>query len=626
MPKFKTRRRAATRRVHRMPFGTAMQPAGGVEFRLWAPDAKSVELCLERGGSDPAMLPMHAGTDGWYHLADVAAVHGDLYRFRIDATHFVTDPASRFQPHDVHGRSCLIDPQRFPWQDGHWLGRPWEEAVLYELHIGTFTAMGTYTAATARLDHLARLGITAVELMPVGDFPGRCNWGYDGVLPFAPDSCYGEPDALKAFVQAAHEAGIMVIVDVVYNHFGPDGNYLHLYAGDFFTGRHDTPWGDAINYSGENCENVRRFFIHNAMYWLEEFNVDGLRLDAVHAIFDDSKPDILVQLAQTVRTHTKCGRHVHLLLENDNNSAHYLKRHADGDPSLYTAQWNDDWHHAMHVLLTGETYAYYQDYANHPQMHLARCLAEGFAYQGEASPFRSGRRRGCLSVDLPCTAFITFLQNHDQIGNRAHGERLIRLTSRPALRAAATIHILSPAIPALFMGEEFGCTQPFLFFADFDGELRTAVSEGRRREFELAAEPTGMPDSAVPDPHDARTFTRSVIDWSVTNELPHCEWLTFYQSLLSLRHRVIVPRLPGTRAERVEPLPDDHPLIAHWRMGDGMRLTLVANLGDLPQQLEYELPLDGTATLFSQPEQIDGPHIGRVLPPWFAGWYLGEDT
>lgn len=605
-----------------MPFGAEIRPQGGVAFRLWAPDARKVDLCLERGGA-AELSPMCADQHGWFRVVHEDAGPGAMYRFRIDGEHLVSDPASRFQPQDVHGPSCVVDPERFEWRDTHWLGRPWEETVLYELHVGAFTERGTYASAATRLGYLAELGITAVELMPVADFPGRRNWGYDGVLPFAPDSCYGGPDELKAFVAAAHQLGIMVIMDVVYNHFGPDGNDLQRYARDFFTDRYATPWGDAINYDGPNSTTVREFFIHNALYWLEEFNVDGLRLDAVHAIFDESEPDILVELAQTVRSRVPPDRHVHLLLENEDNTARYLHRDADGRPSSYTAQWNDDWHHAAHVLLTGETHGYYRDYADRPCGHLLRCLTEGFCYQGEPSRHREGGRRGTPSAALPGSAFIAFLQNHDQVGNRALGERLTRLTSLEGLRAAAAIQVLSPAIPALFMGEEFGCEQPFLFFTDFGGELATAVAEGRRREFGAfdVARRTGL--SGPPDPNDRQTFRRSVIDWEKADQPRHQQWLAFYRSLLELRHRMIVPRLAGTRAEPGAMLIGECGLAVCWRMGDGSRLLLVANPGAAPLQLDRRLSTHDSAALYCQPGSPEAFDRGDVLPPWFVGWYLG---
>ncbi len=336
----------------------------------------------------------------WLHLAMTGLSSGlqkpgpgSCYRFRIDGGLRVSDPASRYNPADVHGPSQVIDPCEFDWEDEGWRGRPWSEAVIYELHVGTFTLAGTFAGVKDRLDYLVDLGVTAIELMPVADFPGARNWGYDGVLPFAPESSYGHPEELKDLVQTAHQKGLMVFLDVVYNHFGPEGNYLHIYTPQFFSKRHSTPWGAAINFDGPGSRVVRDFFIHNALYWLTEYHFDGLRLDAVHAILDGSDPDILLELAEAVHRGPGKERHLHLVLENDQNAAHYFDRG-------YRAQWNDDIHHALHVLLTGETDGYYQDYADRPVGYIGRCLTEGFAYQGEPSSYRGGVPRGELSRDL----------------------------------------------------------------------------------------------------------------------------------------------------------------------------------------------------------------------------------
>src|SRR5215472_4525736 len=327
-------------RKHSMPFGAEVLADGSVRFRLWAPSANSVDLCLEDGarGSYP-LLPLD---NGWFERISSEAHAGSLYRFQIDHKTEVPDPASRFQPEDVHGPSAVVDPTAVSWNDDNWRGRPWEQAVIYELHVGAFTPEGTFQGVEQKLDYLRDLGVTAVELMPLADFPGRRNWGYDGVLPFAPDSSYGRPDDLKQLIQAAHSRGLMVFLDVVYNHFGPEGNYLHLYAPQFFTDRHHTPWGAAINFDGRDSRPVRDFFIHNALYWLEEYHFDGLRLDAVHAIIDDSEPDILTELAQTVRERFGTDRFVHLVVENVDNNVRYLSRDPGGAVQLYDAQWNDD--------------------------------------------------------------------------------------------------------------------------------------------------------------------------------------------------------------------------------------------------------------------------------------------
>jgi len=567
---------------HPMPFGTHCLTEGGVRFRLWAPTARNIELVLQQDDKEHRVA-MPAGSDGWRQVDLAAARAGDLYCYRLEDGLCIPDPASRFQPRDVHGPSEIIDPAGFAWQDTAWEGRPWHEAVVYELHVGTFTPAGTYRAAMDRLDYLVDLGITAVELMPLADFPGRRNWGYDGVLPYAPDASYGRPEDLKAFIQAAHARGLMVLLDVVYNHFGPEGNYLHLYAPQFFTDRHHTPWGAAINYDGADAGPVRDYFIHNALYWLEEYRFDGLRLDAVHAIFDDSPRHILEELAEAVHAGPGRDRQVHLVLENDANQARFLKRDFTDHgqrPRWYAAQWNDDIHHAYHVLLTGEGDGYYSDYADAPARHLARCLGEGFAWQGEPSPFRQGEHRGELSEQLPPLAFVNFIQNHDQIGNRAFGERLSQLTSLEKLRAATAALLLAPNPPLLFMGDEFAAATPFLFFCDFGPDLQAAVRDGRRREFaqfERFSDPAVR--EAIPDPGAVATCQQSRLDWACLELHPHAECLTYTRTLLALRKRELFHRLADSRslgAAAIGPAA----LRAACRLGDGAVLTLLINLGD----------------------------------------------
>ena len=588
-------------RRHAMPFGAEPGP-GGVRFRLWAPGCGRVDLCLADGAAE-RLLPMAAAGGGWFEL-DVPDAHaGARYRFEVDGGLRVPDPASRFNPDDVHAASEVIDPAAYAWQDREWRGRPWEEAVVYELHVGTFSPEGSFAGVAQRLDYLAGLGVTAIELMPVADFPGARNWGYDGVLPFAPDSRYGRPEDLKALVDAAHARGLMVLLDVVYNHFGPEGNYLHVYAEPFFSRRHHTLWGAAINFDGADSRTVREFFIHNALYWLTEYHFDGLRLDAVHAIADDYTPHILDELAQRVHEAT-AGRSVHLVLENDANEARFL------GPGRYAAQWNDDIHHALHVLATGEADGYYADYADAPLRHLGRCLAEGFAYQGEPSPYRDGAPRGEPSGALPPQAFVAFLQNHDQVGNRAFGERIARLAPEPAMRAAAAICLLAPAIPLLFMGEEFAATTPFPFFCDFGDDLRDAVTEGRRREFSKFArfaDPAAQ--AAIPDPNAAPTFAAAKLDWDAAR----ADWQAFYRKLLKLRREAIAPRLHGMggHAGRFE-VRAPNCLEVAWRLGDGATLRLQANLS----ADKASLAAPSGETLFALSAEPG------ALGPWAVLWTL----
>lgn len=604
-----------------MPFGAEVLPQEGVRFRLWAPGARRVDLCVSAPEGGEIILPMEEQPGGWFHLNTPTAGPGTLYRFCIDEDFRVPDPASRYQPDDVHGPSEVVEPRAFVWGDVNWKGRPWEETVLYELHVGTFTPEGTFAAACSRLKYLRDLGITAIELMPVADFPGRRNWGYDGVYPFAPDSRYGRPEDLKALIQTAHEMNLMVFLDVVYNHFGPEGNYLHLYAKCFFTDRHHTPWGAAINFDGEKSRTVRDFFIHNAIYWLEEFHLDGLRLDSVHAIWDQSRPHILEELAEVVAQGPGGRRHVHLVLENDKNEAHYLKRKAAGMPKWYVAQWNDDIHHALHCLVTGESTGYYADYAADPARYLGRCLTEGFAYQGEPSAYRNGAPRGEPSRHLSPAAFVSFLQNHDQAGNRAFGERITHLASERAIRAAAALVLLAPSPPLLFMGEEFGSRQPFYFFCDFGPDLAPQVTEGRRKEFaKFPAFRNSEVRQRIPDPNNPETFQSAILDWVCLEHPEHRQWLEFYHGLLALRAREIVPRLQATSGAKGNfRLISPRALSVHWVLGDGSELMLLANLGD-SDVADVEKP-EG-ALLFESEDRVVRELGGGHMPAWSVALFL----
>ncbi len=565
------------KRSHSMPFGAELRADGTTRFRLWAPGAKRVEIAL--GSGDAATIrAMPARPDGWYETVVGDAPAGTRYAYRIDGDLKVPDPASRSNPDDIHSPSMVVDPRAFDWRDAGWQGRPWEEAVIYELHIGTFTPEGTFTAAIGKLDYLASLGVTALEIMPVADFPGTRNWGYDGVLPYAPDSAYGTPEDLKRLVDAAHAKQLMVLLDVVYNHFGPEGNYLHAYAPQFFNPRHQTPWGAAINFDADGSRVVRDFFIHNALFWLEEYGMDGLRLDAIHAIADDSQPDIVAELCVALRAGPGRDRHVHIVLENDKNQSRYLARDAKLAPVQASAQWNDDIHHAFHILVTGERDGYYDDYAERPLWYLGRCLAEGFAYQGEVSAYRDHTARGEPSAQLPGMAFVSFVQTHDQVGNRAFGERIAQIADPRALRAAVACFLLSPAPPLIFMGEEFGAGSPFQFFCEFGPELAAAVTKGRREEFgKFARFRDPAVQATIPDPNSPATFAASKLDWSEVDRAPHVEWLALYRELLALRHRHIVPRLAGMRSGGTFALIEGGALRVDWTLGDGARLHLVAN-------------------------------------------------
>ena len=607
------------KRRHNMPFGAEYRDDRSVRFRLWAPAARKVAVCLY-GEQKSVQLSMEKHDEGWFELITARCAPGAEYYFQIDDARRVPDPASRFQPRDVHGPSEVIAAQAFRWRDTVWRGRRWEEAVTYEVHIGAFTQAGTFSAATERLDYLADLGVTALELMPVADFPGKRNWGYDGVFPYAPDSTYGRPEELKHLIQSAHECGIMVLLDVVYNHFGPEGNYLGIYAPQFVSTRHRTPWGNGMNYDGPQSRTVRDFFIHNALYWLTEYHFDGLRLDAVHAIADDSTPHILWELADTVQNSIAQDRYVHLILENDRNESRYLRRNACSQPRAYTAQWNDDIHHALHVLTTSEKDGYYSDYALSPIDQLGRCLVAGFAYQGESSQHRKGAFRGESTANLPLTAFVSFLQNHDQIGNRAFGERITKIASHQAVRAAVEVLLLAPSPPLLFMGEEFGADTPFLFFCDFEKDLAQAVTTGRRNEFtEFSAFNDPAERQKIPDPSAAATFEGSRLNWSETAQPDHQHWLRIYKHLLNIRCQHVVPHLVDGCPVRAEyQRSGDFGLTAQWRFPDNAELVLLANLG--PTTLSDVKP-PASRIIYASSGSAEALTQG-TLPPWSVVWFL----
>ncbi|KAB1073055.1 malto-oligosyltrehalose trehalohydrolase [Methylobacterium planeticum] len=594
------------RRAHTMAFGSELSGTGA-RFALWAPTARDVTLVVD--GADHA-LP-EAG-EGW-RRAEVPGVRaGARYGFRIDSDLVVPDPASRFQPDDVSGLSELVDPAAYRWGDAAWTGRPFEEAVIYELHVGTATPEGTYAGLEARLAALRDLGVTAIELLPIADFKGTRNWGYDGVLPYAPDAAYGRPEDLKRLIDRAHALGLMVFLDAVYNHFGPAGNYLHAYARTFFTERHQTPWGAGINFDGaESGHVVRQYFLQNALYWLEEYHFDGLRFDAVHAILDDSERHFLAELGETVRARLP-NRHVHLILENEANQARWLERDARGTPLQHDAQWADDLHHCWHVLLTGEDAGYYESFADKPVEHLARCLSEGFAYQGEPFKTLGDHPRGEPSAHLPPSAFVTFLQNHDQVGNRALGERLSQLADPAQLDLARAGLLLAPQIPMLWMGEEWSASTPFLFFVDFapDAALNKAVREGRRREFKSFAA-FADDTSVIPDPTEEKTFRDSKLDWSERERSPHREVLAETTRLLALRREHVVPLTKTAYRGAAATLPRPDVVDCTWRFAGGT-LRFVANLGTR----EFGIDPGAARTVWT-----NAPDPARALPAW-TGLFL----
>ncbi|MBH3437524.1 malto-oligosyltrehalose trehalohydrolase [Pseudomonas luteola] len=547
--------------------GATLLSDNRTQFCFWAPSATAVDVVLDGG----MIVPMQALDGGWFS-AEAACGVGTRYRYRIGDL-LVPDPASRAQAGDVHEASIVIDPHTYEWRHTEWSGRPWHESVIYEVHVGT---LGGFKGVADILPKLAALGVTAIELMPLSEFPGGRNWGYDGVLPYAVESSYGTPEDLKAMIDTAHEHGLMVFLDVVYNHFGPDGNYLHAYAEKFFREDIHTPWGAAIDF---RQQAVRSYFKDNALMWLMEYRFDGLRFDAVHAIGDKG---FLMEMADEIRSTVEPGRHVHLVLENEDNTASLLGGvHYDG-------QWADDWHNVIHPMITGENEGYYQDFTQDATAKLVRCLSEGFIYQGEDT--RHGKGRGEPSSHLQPTAFVIFLQNHDQIGNRALGERLTLLAPENALKAATTLLLLSPMIPLLFIGEEWGSRQPFLFFTSHNEELAKLVRDGRRNEFKDFEFFTHEENrEKIPDPNAVTTFEDSKPNFGEADQPDHALWVGLYKKLLEIRHQEIIPRLPGARPAEAKAL-GEKAVTACWTLGDGARLTLEINLSEQAVSVDAKQP------------------------------------
>jgi maltooligosyltrehalose trehalohydrolase len=568
------------RAAHAMRFGAELLEQGGVRFALWAPARPrvTVELVYSQGGCIERR-PMQRGVEGWHECVWTEAGPGTLYRFDVGQGRGVPDPASRCNPLGVHGPSEVVDPHAYEWGDGDWRGLAWHRATVYELHVGCFTPEGTLQAAAARLPYLQQLGIRAIEVMPLAAFSGHHGWGYDGVLPFAVHPAYGTPQQLKHFVDTAHQLGLMVLLDVVYNHFGPDGNYLHAWCPQFYDARRSTPWGPALRFEGEHSPTVRRFFIDNALYWVEEYRFDGLRLDAVHAMQDRSPVHLVEDIAAALHDGPGRQRHVHLLLENDANNARWLARDRDGWPRTATAQWNDDWHHAAHVLASGESEGYYRDYREAPVALLAQALAEGFVYQGQPSPHRGGQPRGEPSAELPSQAFVAFLQNHDQVGNRAFGERIDALAGAARVETLLACLLLAPQVPMLFMGEEFAASTPFLYFCDFDGALAAAVRNGRCQEFaEFAAFGAAAERERIPDPNDAASFAASRLRWEELDGAAGRRRLALVTQLLALRREQLEPHLPLQRhGGRMHC--DAFGFHVEWPLGDELLWTMRACFG-----------------------------------------------
>lgn len=555
--------------VRRLPVGAEPHPDGGVHFRIWAPDCD--EIAVEIEGLKPAALQSEA--DGYFSMWSATARAGMRYRFRLDLVEpALPDPASRFQPEGPHGPSEIVDPGTFAWTDGAWRGVAREHLVIYEMHVGTFTQEGSWEAASDELPALAELGITCLEIMPVAEFPGRFGWGYDGVNLFAPSRLYGQPDDFRRFVDRAHALGIAIILDVVYNHFGPDGNYLKLFSVAYFTDRHDNDWGEAINFDGPDSGPVREYFVANAGYWINEYHLDGLRLDATQAIFDRSEDHILAAVTRQARL-AGCDRIIFVVAENEPQHARLVRPTERGGYGL-DALWNDDFHHSAMVALTGHHEAYYSDYRGRPGEFVA-AAKHGFLYQGQRYQWQR-KARGTPTLDLPAEAFVVFLQNHDQIANSGTGERCHALTSPGRLRAMTAYFLLMPGIPMLFQGQEFAASSPFFYFADHEIELSREVRKGRRRELaQFPSLATSEMRAELADPGDIDTFRRSVLD--LCERQRHASIYALHRDLLELRRSDPVL---GQRPCRIDgaALTDEAWMLRFFAASGADRL-LIVNLG-----------------------------------------------
>ncbi|MDX6569727.1 MAG: maltooligosyltrehalose trehalohydrolase [Gaiellales bacterium] len=557
------------------------------------------------------LIPMERDRQGYFE-ATAEAEAGARYGFRLDGGDDLPDPASRWQPYGVHGPSALVDPAAFEWSDGGFRAPPLSELVIYELHIGTFSEAGSFDGAIERLDDLVSLGVTACEIMPVGQFPGARNWGYDGVDLWAPQSTYGGPDGLRRLVDACHARGLAVVLDVVYNHFGPEGNYLERFA-PYLSDLHHTPWGQGVNVDGPGSDEVRRFFIGNALHWLDEYHIDALRLDAIHGILDTSAVPFLRELGLAVaELGERRRRTLTLIAESDLNDPRVVQPAAIGGLGLDSA-WCDDLHHSVHAALTGERDGYYSDFGT--LRDLAKALRQGWVYDGAESVYR-GRRYGGSPSGLDGKHFVVFSQNHDQVGNRALGDRLTRIVDAERQKLAAGLVLLSPFVPLLFMGEEYGETAPFLYFTDHrDDDLNTAVREGRAREFEAFAR-----SGELVDPHDPEAFLRSRLDWTRREQGAHRQHLDLYRELLRLR-RDLAPLARLSLADASVTAMDDADLIVLRRRAAGEEVLVGFHLGDgesrpvpLPDAGWRQL-IDSADTRFGGP---GGSHLqagGLVLAP-----------
>jgi maltooligosyltrehalose trehalohydrolase len=596
----------------------------GIGFLLWAPRRKNVELqVLSPVETRIAM----SSTEGGYFEAVVADPGGDIrYRYVLDGAMERPDPASRYQPEGVHGPSQTLRQDAFPWTDGDWGNIPLEEYILYELHVGTFTEEGTFDGVRRMIPYLAELGVNAVELMPVSQFPGTRNWGYDGTFPFAVQESYGGPAGLKRLVNECHRNGLAVVLDVVYNHLGPEGNYLQDF-GPYFTDRYRTPWGAAVNFDGPGSDHVRRFFIESALFWIRHFHIDALRIDAVHGIFDTSATHFLEELRDAVQAHAE--RPVYLIPESDLNDVRIINPRKAGGYA-HDAQWNDDFHHALHTLLTRESGGYYQDFGH--IRHLAKALREGFIYSGQYSPFRD-RRHGSSSAHLDPGKFVVFSQNHDQVGNRVRGDRLAGSLTLEQLKLAAACVLLSPSIPLLFMGEEYGEAAPFQYFVSHSDEaIIRAVREGRRQEFSSF----GWMDG-VPDPQDEATFLRSKVTPELRHEGDHRSLFQFYRNIIRLRRSLPALGAPKQEDRRVT-CHEEEETVTITIGGRGERIVCTACFHGQPVEIpfpeadpeSFRAVLDSSeheaagAGPTTAPAAVPPPGATITLRPWSFGLFREE--
>lgn len=610
-----------------LKYGASPGKNSCAEFRVWAPNASS--MAVELHGISSRIIPLDRQSDADIFTARVQDVApGTNYFYIIDEEKRRPDPASRLQPEGVYGPSCIVDPNEFTWTDDNWHGLALEDLIIYELHVGTFTPEGSFAAIIDRLEFLqSGVGITAIELMPVVEFPGARNWGYDGVNLYAPHSSYGGPNGLKNLINACHQKGLAVILDVVYNHLGPEGNYLNDY-GPYFTNRYCTPWGNAINFDDANCDEVRAFFINNALYWLTEYHVDGLRLDAITEIYDFSAQHILLEMANAFHLEAEhLGRSAYLIAESDLNDSRIIRPESIGGYNI-DAQWNDDFHHSLFTLVTGQTHGYYQDFGSLDD--LRKAIAEGFVYDGRVSRYRR-RRHGGSSIDRPGKQFIICNQNHDQIANASNGERLSTIVTLDQLKLMMTTLLCAPNIPLLFMGEEYGETNPFFYFTSFtETALAQAVSSGRRKEYQIFKlnDPKTV---GFADPQAEETFTRSKLDWNKIKRAPHKQLLHFSNNLIGLRKELRT--LANCRKDLIEITSNEtlRTMSILRRDPIGASVLILLNFSEVAQDL---LPVQNKLTwkLELRSNDKDAPYLPSVLttdhtnsnislPPWSAAIY-----